>query len=391
MTGRLIVVSLVILSLFSCKSPSKLVVKGNYDKAIEKSVKKMLKGNDKEDDRVILDKAYNLANQRDLGQVNMLKAENNPKNWERIYQLYNALNRRQTEVSKVLPFTVDGRTVNYSQTNYTELIVEAKTKAAEYFYGYGKKQMQLNTKQGYREAYGSFQKANSYNGTAFSDIQGLIEECKIKGISHVLVVAANNSHIKFPDEFYNELLALDVSKLNSQWISYRISEGQNPNEFDYNVVIDIRKVIISPESNNTKEITRTKKVRDGFEYVLDERGNVMKDTLGNDIKVPKYKEINCKLTTREQFKEATVEGAVQFISLTDNRTLKEEAITHNTKFSHISGKAFGDMAALSPEDVKIVENDAASFPTDFELIHKCVPALKEASQNIINSNKSIIK
>lgn len=89
--------------MFSCKSPSKLLDDGNYDKVIDRCVKKMLKGNAKAEDMLMLDKAYQLANQQDNESIRLLKSEGRPENWERIYFAYNRLDWRQKEVRKVLP------------------------------------------------------------------------------------------------------------------------------------------------------------------------------------------------------------------------------------------------------------------------------------------------
>ena len=51
--------------------------------------------------------------------------------------------------------------------------------------------------------------------------------------------------------------------------------------------LDFRTIDISPEQINEKQIIREKVIKDGFDYVLDKRGNVAKDSLGNDIKVDK--------------------------------------------------------------------------------------------------------
>ena len=57
------------LILASCSSPEKLLRQGNYDALIEKSVKSLLKNPDKEEDASLLDKAYKLANDRDLERI----------------------------------------------------------------------------------------------------------------------------------------------------------------------------------------------------------------------------------------------------------------------------------------------------------------------------------
>jgi hypothetical protein len=189
------------LLILGCKSSAKLVEEGNYDKAIEKSIKEILKGKAKEEDIAMLDKAYNLANTRDNNEIKLLKSEGRPENWEQIYFIYSALDNRQAEVRKVLPLKMNGKVINYQQIDYTNSIVEAKTKAADYFYNNGKRLMALNNKPSYRDAYYNLIKAREYRASAFPDIDQLISDAAYNGTSRVLVDVSNTLQCAFPRIF----------------------------------------------------------------------------------------------------------------------------------------------------------------------------------------------
>ena len=72
---------LSLLIIISCASPEKLLQRGDYDAVIEKSVKNLIKNPGSEEDASMLDKAYKLANDRDLERVKYLKMEGNPNSW----------------------------------------------------------------------------------------------------------------------------------------------------------------------------------------------------------------------------------------------------------------------------------------------------------------------
>ncbi len=76
-----------LLLVMSCSSPEKLLQKGNYDALIEKSVKNLIKKPDSEEDANMLDKAYKLANDRDLERIKYLKMEGNPNTWDEMLGL----------------------------------------------------------------------------------------------------------------------------------------------------------------------------------------------------------------------------------------------------------------------------------------------------------------
>ena len=54
-----------------------------------------------------------------------------------------------------------------------------------------------------------------------------------------------------------------------------------------------------------------KDVEDGFTYQLDKKGNVMKDSLGNDIKTKKYKTLQCALIETIQSKACRIDGDIE--------------------------------------------------------------------------------
>lgn len=376
---------------FGCKSSSKLLEEGNYDKAIDKSIKSIMKGKADSEEIDILDKAYKLANTRDLEKIKLLKAEGNPQNWEEIYFTYSSLDYRQAEVRKVLPIKAGGRTIDYEQIDYSGSIVEAKTKAAEYFYNNGKKLMAAKTKQGYREAYFNFTKAKNYRGSAFTDIDQLLADAEYLGISRVLVDISNNTPARLSPEFYDNVMAINTSGLNSQWVDYYLGRSDKKVEFDYFATILIKNIIVSPERYDQKEYIRKKKVQDGFTYVLDSKGNVQKDSLGNDIKVPKYKELVCTVMERQQRKEATVEAQIEYMSLFPNkRVIKLVPVGATSVFEHFSGKAIGDMDALLPEDLEIIRRSPAPFPDDMTMIYDCSLILRQSVTDALNQNKSLI-
>lgn len=75
--------------------------------------------------------------------------------------------------------------------------------------------------------------------------------------------------------------------MNRKWYKFYTTEDNANVEFDYQVNINIKEIAITPEKEKEREYTETALVKDGFEYVRDERGNVKKDSLGNDIKKKK--------------------------------------------------------------------------------------------------------
>ena len=62
------------------------------------------------------------------------------------------------------------------------------------------------------------------------------------------------------------------------------------------------------------------------------KGNVMKDTAGNDIKIKKYKEIQCTVIESHQNKDCNINGEIEFISTNPQSLLKKQPIAAEHSF-----------------------------------------------------------
>ena len=83
--------ALILIFVAGCGSAKKMMHRGNYDAVINKSVRKLIKNPNSEKDAINLDKAYVLANDRDLERIKYLKMEGTPNTWDEIFQKYSNL------------------------------------------------------------------------------------------------------------------------------------------------------------------------------------------------------------------------------------------------------------------------------------------------------------
>jgi hypothetical protein len=391
MKNNFFVIFIIIFILAQCSSSEKLLRKGNYDALINKAVKNLIKNPSSEEDAIMLDKAYNLANQRDIERINYLRIENNPQSYEEIYRLYSILNNRQNTVRKVLPIKIGGRTIQYDYVDYNSLMAEAKANAADYFYQNAKRLMNNNTKESYRQAYNEFIKAKNYRGSVYPDIDNLINEARYLGISRVLLGVVNNTIYKLPDEFLENLITIDTRELNSNWVEYHVRKIDRNTQYDYYVDVVLKMIEISPDIVNQKDRIEKKTIDDGFSYVLDSRGNVMKDSLGNDIKVKKYKDISCTIIETHKEKHCTIKGDIEIVSVNPNQLLKKIPVAASSHFDNISARAVGDLNAVNPETKRLLQIKPLPFPDDFSLINDCAETLRMAIHDALINNRSIIR
>lgn len=382
---------ILILSIImaGCGSSKKQLQKGNYDAAIDKAVKQLRKDPGDVKQIEILNKSYKVANDRDNERIRFLKMEGRPNNWDEIYLVYKALSDRQSLVKTVTPLNMNGRSVDFPYIDYMSDMVNAKRKAADFYYAHGNELMKSNIKENYRQAYMEFLRAKDYVGD-YEGIDNKIQEAKYLGMSRVLVSIQNTSILKFPPEFEQDLLALNLPGLNSEWVEYHTQNLNGNTEYDYFVNVNIKNIAVSNDQTTQRDSVIKRDVEDGFTYVLDDKGNVMRDTLGNDIKLKKYKTLQCALVESVQTKTCRIDGDVEVIQMNPNKVLKKDPIGAQSNFEHISSRALGDVQALNAAQLERTRSEPVPFPTDIEMVLRCSENLKMAIRGAIQNNRRFI-
>ncbi|MBE0667962.1 MAG: hypothetical protein IH593_09875 [Bacteroidales bacterium] len=377
------------LLLAGCGSSKKQLESGNYDAAIDKAVKALRKDSDSPKDIESLERAMKIVTERDNERIRYLKLEGRPDAYDEIYLIYKTMSNRQTLVRTVTPLDYNGRTVQFPYVDYMQEMVIAKKKAADFYYAHGQELMKNGTKESYRQAYAEFVRAQEYVGD-YEGIDQMLQESRYLGTSRVYITVANYSIIKFPQEFEKELLALDLPRLNSEWVEYHTTLLNEETQFDYIVNVNMRSVGVSPDRQFQRDSLIKKTVEDGFDYVKDARGNVTKDSLGNDIKVVKYKNLQCALIQTVQVKECVIQGDVEVISTNPEKMLKKDPIGATSNFEHISARAIGDVNALSAQQKAMLQSQVVEYPTDLEMVVMCAENLKNAIRGLIQQNRRYI-
>lgn len=389
---RISTILLAALLLAGCGSTTKNLQRGNYDAVIDKTTKKLIRKADASD-AAEMDRAYHLANERDLERIRYLVREDNPDNYDEIFQRYNMLKERQRKVRTVTPLTVDGRTYNYEFVDYDGQMIEAKNKAADFYYTNGRGLLEnALQKQDYRDAYYQLAKASEYSGGQFPEIDELIYEARMKGISRVIVEVANQqAALTLPPEVQEDLISFDTRGLDNEWVEYHFKHMDENIQYDYAVLVKLLTINVSPDEAKDTDEVFNKRISDGFEYVLDANGNVMKDTAGNDIKLQKFKDITCTLITTHQFKSVQIRGEVEVVSLNPERLIQKEPFGAENHFEHYSARSIGDEGALTEEALKRTQQEKVPFPTDVEMVMMCTETIKPAIRNAIYTNRMAIR
>lgn len=380
---------LILAVLAGCKSAEKLVSEGNYDAAIDKYIKKMVKGKADNEEKEYFDRAFRLANQRDEQRIEFLLSEGKTESWDEIYRLYQRLNMRQEKVQKVLPFDLNGRTIQYEYIDYTTRMVEAKSNAADYYYNRGKALMELDTKEDYRRAFTFFQRAANYRAEAYPDLDRLMADAKNMGMSRVLVEIDNPRNLRLPPEMFHEMLDVDLRRLNTAWVEYYAGDMHGDIGFDYFAVLVLEGADIT-QGETVEERYIREKTLEQREYLYDRRGNVRKDSLGNDMTRIITERISCTVYQFRKSRSATLFGHVEFIGAYPERLIHKEPVSATSVFECVYGHARGDRRALLPEDHELLEMRELPYPDDLSMLGDCSQIMQQAFTDVLRENKRLM-
>lgn len=381
---KLLSLIIIVGLLVSCKSSSKHLEDGDYDAALQKSAKKIQKNPGKFEEVDIFNTSYRLAYAENKAEVDRLKKEGNPENWSKIYQLFVKMNDRQNLAASLPPVGI-----NYQEQDFSGELSTAKNNAMEYAYAKGDELMAKNNRMDARKAYDSYSEVKRYDDN-FKDIKKKAAIAKQAGMTNVFFRIEDNAAVQVPMELMQEIQNIDINELDQGWNNYD-SYIDTTILYHYSIILNIKNIQINPELVKQATTTESREVEDGFNYAYDERGNVAKDTLGNDIKIPKYKTITCKVTRNHQTKGARLSGELEYYDNSNDAILKKEPITSDALFENFYTLVYGDLGALSPETQKELQTKPLPFPTDEALIIQAGEVIKTMTKEIIVKNKDFLK
>jgi hypothetical protein len=383
---RILLLTIVFAVLVSCgkKQVEKAINTGNYDAAIQDALKKLESNKDKkrkEDYVLMLGDAYTKVVERDLNDINHLKKDNNPDQYRQIYETYQALNSRQEAIKPVLPLQANGKTVKFKFNDYSNSILEYREKTSDYLYEQGLKLLESDEKRILREAYDIFNYIERINPN-YEDTRELMEEAHQRGTNYVMVSIENQTYQIIPRRLEDDLLNFNTYGLN-QFLTVYHANANPEIQYDYAMQLQLKQINISPEQIREREYLREREIVDGWEYKLDRNGNVMKDSLGNDIKLDKIVKVRARLFEVVQTKSSQIIGDVVYVDLLSNQVINSFPIDSGFVFENLFATFRGDERALLNEDRDLVRNRRVPFPSSEQMVYDTGEDLKAKLKNII--------
>ena len=381
----------LLLSCSGVKKTQEALNSGNYEAAINKAVMNIAENKTKKSNQtyiVLLEEGYKKNTERELQHIKFLKKDGNAANYEEIYNTYGRLKSIQERIRPLLPLYIqdENRKAQFNFKNYDEDIIAAKTNLSEFLYNKATTLLKdANYKSDYRNAYNDLNYLEEINPN-FKDVVSKIDEAYKKGLDFVIVEMTNNTDQIIPKRLEDELLNLNTYELNSDWTEYHTNRIQNQ-LYDYQMEVSFQDINISPEQIREKQISKEKQIKDGYTFVEDRNGNVVSDSLGNSIKVDKFKTVRCDFYQFTQFKSAQVTGVVSFIDIKKQQKINQYPLSSQFVFEHIYANSDGDKRALDNDLVSLLQLARVPFPSNEQMVYDAGEDLKNNLKNILNNQR----
>lgn len=386
---RFLLCTVLVSVLVSCSAKKQIeeaISHGNYDQAISEALRKLENNKNKKRKQayvVMLKDAYDKVLAEDLAQIAHLKKDGNPELYKTIYESYADIAARQNAIKRIMPLKIGEKTIDFTFNDYSNALVEYRYKTSDYLMDKGLDLLDTEDKFNAREAYNIFDYVDSINPN-FEDVRDLMQEAHIKGMDYVHVSILNETHQIIPQRLEAELLDFNTYGLNQFWTTYH-AVADNTIDYDFAMELQLKRINISPERVNERQLLREKQIVDGWEYLLDDNGNVAKDSLGNDIKVDKIVNVRARFFEVLQTKSSQVIADVVYKDLKQNQIIDAFTIDSGYTFENVFGRFKGDRRALNRDDVNLLRQRQVSFPSDEQMVYDSGEDLKLKLKNIISS------
>jgi hypothetical protein len=379
---------ILIASACGVKTARDFIDKGEYDSAIEKATGKLSKNKSNKKSKeyiLLLEDAFIKAKERDNTDISNLVRDANPQKLEQLFNIYKNLYARQEKIRPLLPLKVNNSEVLFAFEDYSQQIISSKKALAKYLYDNAKALLYTKDKMNARRAYADLVYLNELSAD-YSDVKSLKNEAQFKGTDFIYVSTKNETKMVIPTNLNNALLDFSTYSLNEKWTEYHGVKQKNIT-YDYGVSIAFQQINISPEQVKEREFQVEKEIIDGKKKLLDDRGRIVKDSLGKDVIVDNVKVVKALINEVRQFKTVQVVAVIDYVNLNSKQLLERFPLSSEFVFENFYSKMKGDKRAVDYNYLPNFRNGPVPFPNNQQMVFDTGEDLKNQIKGIIKQNK----
>lgn len=373
---------LLFLSLMACQSArktQKAVNAGNYPSAMNRAIDKLTNNKERKSNQVFvvaLEESFAKYTEQELRQLRFLEKENLDASLEERYNILGNLTDWQERIRPLLPLRIqdERREARFRFTDYSDQLLRTKTALTEFKYNQAVQEFGLcQTKGDFRRVHQLFEQVDALN-PGYKETISFMEKAHEKGLQLVFLNLENRTEQVLPQRLVDELLDIDQYGLETYWTQYHTQAQAK--DYDYQVSLDFDQLFVSPERIIEKQISREKQIVDGVQFLRDNNGEVVKDSLGNKIEVDRLITVRCDFYKFRQFKEANLGAQVRITNNRNGQLVKKFPLQSGFIFEHIFARFEGDQRAFDDGWLDWIRQREVAFPSNEQMIYDAGEDLK---------------
>ncbi len=365
--------ALLFSSLFffaACTSSKQQFEKGNYEKAVRLSIKKLRKKPDNSKQRSILKAAYGYAVQVAEQKVTQQQQSGDRFKWDRIIDQH----RKMQELYNNL-LQCPGCLAVVSPVDYQTDLKQALIAGAQVYVAEGQKALATQQKEGARTAYRLFAKAKGYQNND-NTIDQLLQKARLEGTELIGVskIPVNSKGLEINSAFFLQQLTQAMNEMNYFFavfapIEELVAQQQVPDQ-----VVDLSFDDYYMGQTYVKEV-RESLVRDSVKV-----GHVT-DSLGKKQAV--YGQVTADL---QRFEKTVESGGLLNIAIVDPNSksiLFQQKIPSTSVWENDWATYQGDKRALTKDELALTKEKELLPPPPQELFYSFTRPLFDQTASLL--------
>ena len=371
MLKKLIITAFIALFfLTACSSSKQQFEKGNYEKAVALSIKKLRKKPDNSKQKAILKAAYGYAVQVSEQKIKQQQQSTDRFKWDAVIAQYRKMQQLYTDLLQC-----PGCLAVVSPVDFQNELNEALTAGAQVYVEEGQKALATKEKEGGRLAYRHFAQAKAYQNN-YGNIDRMLNDARIQGTEVIGVsrIPVSSKGLELNTAFFLQQLTQAMNDLNYFFavfapVEQLVEQQQVPDQ-----VVDLSFDDYYIGQTYVKEI-RESLVRDSVKV-----GEVT-DSLGKKYAV--YGEVKADL---QRYEKTIESGGLLNIAIVDPNTqsiLFQQKIPSTTVWKNDWATYQGDKRALTKEELVLTQEKELLPPPPQDLFYSFTRPLFDQTANLL--------
>ncbi|MDG1054458.1 MAG: hypothetical protein P8O78_07505 [Flavobacteriaceae bacterium] len=371
MLKKLIITAFIALFfLTACSSSKQQFEKGNYEKAVTLSIKKLRKKPDNSKQKAILKAAYGYAVQVSEQKIKQQQQSTDRFKWDAVIAQYRKMQQLYTDLLQC-----PGCLAVVSPVDFQNELNEALTAGAQVYVEEGQKALATKEKEGGRLAYRHFAQAKVYQNN-YGNIDLMLNDARTQGTEVIGVsrIPVSSKGLELNTAFFLQQLTQAMNDLNYFFavfapVEQLVEQQQVPDQ-----VVDLSFDDYYIGQTYVKEI-RESLVRDSVKV-----GEVT-DSLGKKYAV--YGEVKADL---QRYEKTIESGGLLNIAIVDPNNqsiLFQQKIPSTTVWKNDWATYQGDKRALTKEELALTREKELLPPPPQDLFYSFTRPLFDQTANLL--------